>query len=342
MLAYGMTARGLSLRYLRTLRPMIRAARTCGVSTQELFERTKLDAAASEDPQATLTRSQELAIYRNIRDLCGRPDIGLFVGKHMRPKESGALGFAQMACGSVEELIAVTRSYRQLGLNLFRWDIVTTEDELIHRFGDKEGLGDIEIFLLEAVLASIHRGTQDLVMESAMPTAVNLEYPDPGYRSAYVELFGQNVNFDQGATELRYPRHYADIELPTPDALVRNRMEQLCQAMVSKLNSRLILADEIKSMLRDSEYETPSIGTIARQLYVSPRSLHRHLKKQDTSYRSLVDEVRHERAIYYLTNTDMAIQEISNRCGFVEIRSFYAAFRRWTGMSPANYRNVAF
>ncbi len=95
-------------------------------------------------------------------------------------------------------------------------------------------------------------------------------------------------------------------------------------------------------MLRASEFTIPSIGDIATQLHVSSRSLHRHLSKQNTSYRALVDEVHHERAIHYLTTTDESIQAISDRCGFVELRSFYSAFRRWTGMSPANYRKGNF
>ena len=337
-----MTARGLSLRYLQTLRPMIRAARERGLTNEEILAGSRVDPDQLGNPHATLRRSQELIIYRNIKEGCERPDIGLMAGYGQHPQATGPLGYAQSTCATVGELVAIGRAYRQLGLNLFRWDFQLSDTEVIHRFSDTEELGDLKIFLMENVLALFLRITRDLVIRSAAPTLLTLDYPDPGYAAAYREMFGPVVRFGQPVTELRFPKSYMDIPLANPDPLVKGRMEQLCQALVSRLNSHLILADEIKSMLREFEFQTPSVDEIAGRLHTSPRSLHRHLRKQNTSFRALADEVNQERAIHYLTNTDTPIQEVSDRCGFVELRSFYAAFRRWTGMSPANFRRAKF
>ena len=336
------TARGLSLRYLQTLRTMIRTAEDHGLSQAEIFDGSNVEPAALEVSHATLTRSQELTICRNIATRSNRPDIGLISGYCLRPQVAGPLGYAQLACSTVDEVVMVTRSYQQLGLNLMRWDVLHTESEMIHRFTSEENLGDVRVFVIENLLASFLRGTRELILETAAPTLVQLDYPDPGYGRAYVEMFGPHVAFDQPTVELRFPIIIRHTPMRTPDPLVRSKMEHLCQSLVSKLNSQLILAEEVKSMLRATEFETPGIGDIAARLYVSSRSLHRHLSKQSTNFRALVDEVHHERAVHYLTNTDEPIQAISDRCGFVELRSFYSAFRRWTGMSPANYRKGKF
>jgi AraC-like DNA-binding protein len=336
------TARGLSLRYLQTLRTMIRTAEDHGLTKAEIFDGSNVDPTALENSHATLTRSQELTICRNIATRSDRPDIGLLAGYRQRPQVAGPLGYAQAACSTMDELLVVVSAYRQLGLNLMRWHVLDTDQEMIHRFADSEDLGDVRTFVVENLLASFLRGTREIVLETVAPTLVRLDYPDPGYGRAYIDLFGPNVEFGQPVIEIRFPQELRQLPLRTPDPLVRSRMEQLCQAMVSKLNSQLILADEVKNMLRASEFTIPSIGDIATQLHVSSRSLHRHLSKQNTSYRALVDEVNHERAIHYLTTTDESIQAISDRCGFVELRSFYSAFRRWTGMSPANYRKGNF
>jgi AraC-like DNA-binding protein len=336
------TARGLSLRYLQTLQTMILSAEDHGLSKAEIFDGSNVDPAALENPHATLTRSQELTICRNIAACSDCPDIGLIAGYRQRPQVSGALGYAQSACSTVDEVVMVTRAYQQLGLSLMRWDVIYTETELIHRFTSEENLGDVRIFVIEHLLATFLRGTRELVLETAAPTLVKLDYPDPGYGRAYVEIFGPHVAFDQPTVELRFPIVIRHTPMRTPDPLVRSKMEHLCQSLVSKLNSQLILAEEVKNMLRATEFGTPGIGDIAARLYVSSRSLHRHLSKQSTNFRALVDEVNHERAVHYLTNTEETIQAISDRCGFVELRSFYSAFRRWTGMSPANYSKGKF
>ena len=327
---------------MQTLVPMIRIAAEHGLSAADALAGTGIDPDAIADPHAMLTRTQELRVCRNIVNGTDRPDIGLLAGYASRPNVIGPLGYAEAACATVDELLTVARSYRQLGLSLMRWDVFNDGEELVHRFTDKDELGDVRVFVVEHLLAEFLRITRELVLDEAAPTRVRLGYPDPGYAQAYRDLFGPKVEFNQPVTELRFPVTYRDIPLRSPDPLVRSRMEQLCQALVSKLNSHLILADEVKSMLQADEPETPSVGAIARRLHVSARSLHRHLAKQNTTYRALVDEVHRERAIRYLTNTDIPIPEIASRCGFVELSSFYSAFRRWTGMSPANYRKGHF
>jgi AraC-like DNA-binding protein len=51
-----------------------------------------------------------------------------------------------------------------------------------------------------------------------------------------------------------------------------------------------------------------------------------------------VEDLRRELALRYLAERRMAIAEIAFLLGFSEASAFHRAFRRWSGRTPADYR----
>ena len=70
---------------------------------------------------------------------------------------------------------------------------------------------------------------------------------------------------------------------------------------------------------------------------MSARTLHRRLGEAGTSYRGLLDEVRHMHALRYLEQGEKGLGEIATALGFSDPSAFRKAFRRWTGARPADY-----
>ncbi|GAL30443.1 transcriptional regulator AraC family [Vibrio variabilis] len=83
----------------------------------------------------------------------------------------------------------------------------------------------------------------------------------------------------------------------------------------------------------------PSIETLSSELGMSSRTLRRHLKNEGTSYQQLLDDVRYRLARHYLLNTQITIEEISDRVGFSDSANFRHAFKKWSGHSPKGFRN---
>ena len=52
----------------------------------------------------------------------------------------------------------------------------------------------------------------------------------------------------------------------------------------------------------------------------------------------LLDELRKELALYYVGRTDQSLEQVAARLGFTEPSTFYRAFKRWEGTTPAVYR----
>ena len=71
---------------------------------------------------------------------------------------------------------------------------------------------------------------------------------------------------------------------------------------------------------------------------MSVRTLNRLLAAEGTSYRQLLDALRSELAARHLAGDDVSIAEVGFLLGFSELSSFHRAFKRWTGRTPAEFR----
>jgi AraC-like DNA-binding protein len=78
---------------------------------------------------------------------------------------------------------------------------------------------------------------------------------------------------------------------------------------------------------------------IARDLHMSRRSLQRRLAEADASYQSLVDDTRRDMALRYIQDSAKSATDITFLLGYSQQSVFTRAFRRWTGMSPSEYRS---
>ncbi|RIH71734.1 hypothetical protein BJG01_13495 [Vibrio splendidus] len=80
-----------------------------------------------------------------------------------------------------------------------------------------------------------------------------------------------------------------------------------------------------------------------RVIGVSPRMLQINLKKEETSFRKIKEEVSVSFAKKVLTGTkNYTIDDIATHLGYCRAGSFIRAFKRVTGTTPAKYKREAF
>ena len=104
-------------------------------------------------------------------------------------------------------------------------------------------------------------------------------------------------------------------------------------------NNKDTLAHQIRMVLTTSLHsDPPSLEKIAEELCTTAQTIRRKLKKENTSYQEIKDQLRQDSAINFLCNTALPINEISLRLGFSEPSTFHRAFKKWTGTTPGTYR----
>jgi AraC-like DNA-binding protein len=85
----------------------------------------------------------------------------------------------------------------------------------------------------------------------------------------------------------------------------------------------------------------PGIAKVAARLGMSRAGLYRRLGAAGSDFSALTQSVRQELALMYAAEPHIPFTEIAALLGYSELSAFSRAFRRWTSLSPAAYRQRA-
>ena len=83
-----------------------------------------------------------------------------------------------------------------------------------------------------------------------------------------------------------------------------------------------------------------TLNEISDKMALSPRTLNRRLKEENTSYGEILEQTRSELASWYLINTDLKIARISEILGYSGDTNFSRTFRKWKSTTPIAYRRL--
>ena len=82
----------------------------------------------------------------------------------------------------------------------------------------------------------------------------------------------------------------------------------------------------------------PSIVQVAEHMGMSNRTLTRRLAENGVTFRDLIKATQEEESKKLLAKEGLSIADIAFQTGFSEQSAFNRAFKRWTGLSPMEYK----
>ena len=79
---------------------------------------------------------------------------------------------------------------------------------------------------------------------------------------------------------------------------------------------------------------------VASRLQMTTRTLRRQLADEGTRFRAIVDQLRYETALQFLSTSRLGCADIALLLGYSESSVLSRAFRRWSGQSPDEWRSA--
>lgn len=141
---------------------------------------------------------------------------------------------------------------------------------------------------------------------------------------------------------------YAGEPLPLPAAgknaaaQIKNFLITLQQAQQTEQNPSDLLVEQTKHFIA-TEYADYNLSLyhIADKLSVNPDYLSRLFKqKNGQGFSSLLLKTRMEKAMELLLTPSMRVADIAEAVGYNDLSYFKRSFKSYTGVSPAEYRNI--
>ena len=109
------------------------------------------------------------------------------------------------------------------------------------------------------------------------------------------------------------------------------RAEELLKSLERSKTTRGGVENLLVPILHTGE---ASVEVIASKLGLSRQTLFRKLKVEGVTFEQVLDEMRHQLALYYLNAKKASVNQTAYLLGFSEPAAFSRAFKRWTGSSP--------
>jgi AraC-like DNA-binding protein len=151
--------------------------------------------------------------------------------------------------------------------------------------------------------------------------------PDP---LRHMALLQAPIIFDSDVTAVEFESAWLDRNDADQGAIFgKNFGRQVHRDLVGEV--QVILASE-------NPIGVPSAPAVASKLGLKPRTLHRLLVKQGTSFTRLLEAKRYDRAKQLLRDPVAPILSIAWSLGYADASAFSRAFRRWSGMTPNEWR----
>lgn len=312
---------------------------------EQLLQGTGLDEAGLESPELEISENQHIQILHNLIKLTNDPGIGLTVGLGRFISSLDRFGYAMISCATFRESLEVGIKFqrvvgrfcgRQLIMSFF-----VEGDTAVIQINDDPALGELRIFAIEEMFGCILGQTKWVTGKSLKIKSVHCSYGPRSYADIYQNVFQCPIFFDSPHNQIRFSKSILDTPLPQACSHSASMYKAYCEELAVQLDqAEDDFVEKVRRVIMSHPKLSPGSDEVATNLSMSERTFRRKLSEKGFSYHHLVDDVREGIAKNYLTTSNRSVEDIAFMIGFSDPTSFSRAFKRWTGQSPRQYRNV--
>ena len=307
-----------------------------------LLRAAGLPAACLSDPAARVPVAAYAALYNAVVRSLDDEGFGLF----REPLRAGTFEFlcrAVIASRDVGE--ALERAARflrlvlpQLAVSVERHGgqarlVIAEASPIAPRRNDPR-----RVFAFEWLLRLLHGLACWLAARPIAIEEVRFPFAAPAHAADYALIYAGRARFGGAALAATFDAGVLELPVrrdgPELDAFLEGAPGKI--AMLYRRDRQVARA--LRELLGRSLAQAPSFDAAARALALAPRTLHRRLRDEGTSFRRIKESLRREVALARLEKTRQSIADIAADLGYSEPSAFFRAFQSWTGEAPSAHR----
>ena len=304
---------------------------TCGVSADYYFKKVNLPTKV-DDPESLVpllpfyNLINTVAINENI------PDFGSRIARITPWHNVASLGPLIRNSNSLEELLT---TFCDIASGQSSPVIFSVKDEggytsfcytnTLHFKGEIQ----MELYRITSMIQLVQLAASAVWR----PEVIRLKMPKSDIVDASPLLTGSEIRFSQPDSAITIPKDF--LQLPVQIDIPKNiKTDQTDQAdlniefikSISQIISTYVLTNNT------------SLEEIADATGMSARTLQRRLTDNGLKFHDLLDQEKFEHAKEMLQQSQVPITEIAEALGYSDAAHFTRAFRRWSGVSPTDYK----
>lgn len=193
---------------------------------------------------------------------------------------------------------------------------------------------------IEFWLVALMRICRQLTGTRIAAHGLKVRHSRAGSPAVFKAFFGTEVEFGAETDEIMLPALTALMPIAGRDPHLHNLLRQYAEeALANQPGLRASNHSRVERVIPQLlPHGRAELSKVARQLGMSSRTLSRKLRDEGVTFAEILDRLRSALAKRYLGDRELPVTQIAWLLGYQEVSSFTHAFKRWTGMTPREFR----
>lgn len=266
-------------------------------------------------------------------------NLGFNLAQSFEPRALGLLFYVMASSQTLGDALQRIARYSSITNEALVFTVLDGRELALHltytalpRHSDRH---QIEFCVFGAIrLCRILTGTR------LVPQRVSIAHQRSGDTLAMSRFAGTKVEFGADIDAIVLQPDERERPLVNADPYLNDLMLEYCEAALSLRATnasplRTSVENAIAPLLPHGKVRSE---VIARQLGMSERTFTRRLSAEGLSFSEILQQMRRDLAVRYLSDRSLHVSQVAWLLGFQEVSAFSHAFKQWTGLAPSQMR----
>ena len=309
-----------------------------GIDVVQLFSKLGIDESYLDIANLRTPHKAQPVFWNLLEEQTKDPDIGLHLGQHLPVFKGQVIEYLFLSSPTFGDGLRRSLNYQRLISDAADSNLVLEQDAcFIQVVTASDGAKKIRHFN-ECFAQGMISFFKSITDDAFVPEYLEFEHDEPKNSEEVKRILGCDVKFGCDDNRIYFNSTLLERRSPHAEPELLALHEQFASEQLARLEKEdiVIKVNKIIAELLDSGEVT--LELVADRLEIKSRSLRTKLSDIDTSFNQILADFRYKLARRLLAKTNESIDEIVYLTGFSEPSTFYRAFKRWSEMTPIEYR----
>ncbi|MCE5172367.1 AraC family transcriptional regulator [Paenibacillus profundus] len=319
--------------------PIIKTLVLQGYDVDAFYKYAAFDANLLQNAEARISAEEFERLIESASAFTQDEAFGLHQGQTIEISDLGVLGYVMMHSKTIGQALEAYQRYNVTVCSVYNIGWEVERDDVLIQVIFQDTLRQTSRHCVEEMASSLYHIMIRLSCRSIPVTGIQFAHASPSDISEHISVWGIEPQFGSVTNCIRMGKEVLEYPILFSDAQLLGVFETIAEETRNKLLQGHMFSDQLYKWITQSMPSfIPTLKDTAKAFKLSARTVQAKLKQEHTSYIQLLNRVRKELAIRYLTNPEYTVGEVAYLLHYSEPSAFQNAFKKWTGLTPGQYR----